>query len=312
MQILAVIGGIIGLYLGGELLVRGAVRFSRVLGLRPIVVGLTVVAFGTSAPELAASIVAVFKDAPGVVMGNVIGSNILNIGAVLGIVALIHTVTATKSFLQRELPFMIAVGALLLLLIPDGMIGRWEGFLLFSLLLVYLIALYRHRRTDLPGQNRNGNGSGTADRIGRSLVEVTVGIAVLVIGARWLVNGAIEIATELEIPERIIGMTMVAFGTSLPELASCVVAALKKEGDLLLGNLVGSSVFNVLAILGLTAIARPIAVDPGPLRIDIIIMTGFGLLTLALLARGGKISRWEGGALLLSFAAYSVWIFTRL
>jgi cation:H+ antiporter len=207
---------------------------------------------------------------------------------------------------------MIAVGALLLLLIPDGMIGRGEGFLLFGLLLVYLIALYRHRRTDLPGQNHNENGERIAGRIIRSLVEVTVGIAVLVIGARWLVNGAIEIAVEFGIPERLIGMTMVAFGTSLPELASCVVAALKKEGDLLLGNLVGSSVFNVLAILGLTAIVRPIAVIPGPLRIDIIIMTGFGLLTLALLAKGGKITRWEGGVLLLSFAAYSIWIFARM
>jgi cation:H+ antiporter len=148
--------------------------------------------------------------------------------------------------------------------------------------------------------------------VARSLVEVATGIAILVIGARWLVNGAIDIAVEFGIPERVIGMTMVAFGTSLPELASCVVAALRRESDLLLGNLVGSSIFNVLAILGLTAIVRPIAVDPIPLRPDIIIMTGFGLLTLALLARGRKITRWEGGVLLLGFAGYSVWIFIRM
>ncbi len=309
MQILTIIGGIIGLYLGGEFLVRGAVRFSRVLGIRPIVVGLTVVAFGTSAPELAASLVAALRDAPGVVMGNVIGSNILNIGAVLGIVALIHAITTTKSFLKRELPFMITVCALLLLLVPDGQISRPEGILLLLLLGVYLLALYRSRRIDMTGEDQRPDRERIAGQVMRSLVEVAVGVAVLVVGARWLVIGAIEIATTLGISERIIGLTVVAFGTSLPELASCVVAAAKRESDLILGNLVGSSVFNVLAILGLTAIARPIGVDPGTTAPDILIMTGFGVIALVLLSIGKKMYRWEGGLLLLFFAAYIVYLF---
>jgi len=308
MQILTIIGGIIGLYIGGEFLVRGAVRFSRVLGIRPIVVGLTVVAFGTSAPELAASLVAALKDAPGVVMGNVIGSNILNIGAVLGIVALIHAITTTRSFLKRELPFMIAVCALLLLLVPDGEIDRLEGLFLLMLLGVYLVAIYQNRRTEVAAEDRRLNEEKVAGRVMRSLLEIAAGIAVLVIGARWLVIGAIDIATSLGISERIIGLTVVALGTSLPELASCVVAAAKHESDLVLGNLVGSSVFNVLAILGLTALVRPIGVDPGTATPDILIMTGFGVIALLLLAIGKKLDRWGGGVLLLLFGLYLLYI----
>ncbi|MFC1628661.1 calcium/sodium antiporter [Gemmatimonadota bacterium] len=308
MQILTVIGGIIGLYVGGEFLVRGAVRFSRVLGIRPIVVGLTVVAFGTSAPELAASIVAALKGAPGVVMGNVIGSNILNIGAILGIVALIHAITTTRSFLRRELPFMIGVCALLLLLVPDGEISRLEGLFLIMLLGVYLVAVYQNRRSEAAAEERRLNKERVAGQVVRSLLEVTVGIAVLVIGARWLVIGAIDIATTLGISERIIGLTVVALGTSLPELASCVVAAAKHESDLILGNLVGSSVFNVLAILGFTALVRPIGVDPVTAIPDILIMTGFAVIAILMLAIGKKMNRWEGGVLLLLFGVYLLYL----
>lgn len=310
MIFLNVAGGILGLYLGGELLVRGAVRFSRILRIRPLVVGLTVVAFGTSAPELATSMVAAFRGAPDVVMGNVIGSNILNIGAVLGIAALIFPLQTTAPFLRREMPFMLGSCAILFLFVPNGLLGRLEGLLLFSLLCFYLITLYGERREGMERGVDITRGDGDVRRIIFSLLEIAAGIGILVLGASWLVHGAVSIARSYGVSERIIGLTMVAFGTSLPELASCVVAAGKKQSELVLGNLVGSSIFNVLAILGITALAHPVAVKPVVVNIDLLIMLGFGVVALALLSVGKKMKRWEGGLLLLLYGLYVVYLFT--
>lgn len=310
MIFLNVAGGILGLYLGGELLVRGAVRFSRVLNIRPIVVGLTVVAFGTSAPELATSLVAAFRGAPDVVMGNVIGSNILNIGAVLGIAALISPLKTTAPFLKREVPFMLGSYAILFLFIPNGLLGRLEGLLLFSFLCVYLITLYGERREGTEVAHTVAGEDGVARRVVFSLLEMAAGVGILVLGASWLVHGAVSIARSYGVSERIIGLTMVAFGTSLPELASCVVAAAKKQSELVLGNLVGSSIFNVLAILGLTALVHPVAVRPAAVNIDILIMLGFGVVALALLSIGRTMRRWAGGVLVVLYVIYLVSLFT--
>ena len=311
MSLLYVIGGILFLYLGGELLVRGAVKLANALGVRQLVVGLTVVAFGTSSPELAASLVAAFKGAPDLVLGNVVGSNILNIGAVLGLSVLVYPLTTDASFLRREFPFMIGTCALLFLLIPNGIIGRLEGLFLFALLCLYLVVLYRERR------GRGGEEKGGREKIemrgpvGRSIMETVAGTALLTLGAIWLIRGAMVIADSYGVPHRIVGLTMVAFGTSLPELASCLVAAVHRQGSIVLGNLVGSSIFNILAILGLTALVHPIAVTaPATVRLDVWIMMGFGAFALLMLARGMKLNRWEGGVLIGLYVVYIVSLFT--
>ncbi len=322
MSLLYVIGGILFLYLGGELLVRGAVKLANALGVRQLVVGLTVVAFGTSSPELAASLVAAFKGAPDLVLGNVVGSNILNIGAVLGLSVLVYPLTTDASFLRREFPFMIGTCALLFLLIPNGIIGRLEGLFLFALLCLYLVVLYRERRGRV-GEEKVGREKiemrGPVGRekiemrgpVGRSIMETVAGTALLTLGAIWLIKGAMVIADSYGVPHRIVGLTMVAFGTSLPELASCLVAAVHRQGGIVLGNLVGSSIFNILAILGLTALVHPIAVTaPATVRLDVWIMMGFGAFALLMLARGMKLNRWEGGVLISLYVVYIVSLFT--
>ena len=310
MNMLFMIGGIAFLYLGGELLVHGAVQLARTLGVRQIVIGLTVVAFGTSSPELAASLFAAFKDVHDVVLGNVVGSNILNIGAILGLSALIMPLETSAGFLRREVPFMIGTGALLLLLVPNGMIGRIEGLLLFALLCIYILVLFRERKgeDDWAGAGKGG----TAKRLpaGFTVVEVAAGTALLTFGASGLVTGAVATAEAMGVSQRIIGLTMVAFGTSLPELASCVVACVRGHGKLILGSLVGSSIFNVLAILGLTGLIHPISIaSPAVVMADLLVMTGFGIAVLLLMVRGLEMKRWGGGVLLALYVAYVFYLY---
>jgi len=310
MSLLYVIGGILFLYLGGELLVHGAVQIARSLGIRQLIIGLTVVAFGTSSPELAASLFAAFRDAHDVVLGNIVGSNILNIGVVLGLSALILPLTTDALFLRREVPFMIGTGALLFLLIPDGAIGRLEGLLLLTLLCLYLVVLYRERKGGEDWGGSTDTGTVKMRPVGLSVLEIAAGTALLTGGALGLVTGAVEIAESYGVSQRIIGLTMVAFGTSLPELASCMVACLRRHGSLILGSLVGSSIFNVLAILGVTAIVHPIGVaSPTIVSFDLGIMTGFGVAVLLLMARGLEMKRWEGGVLLGLYFVYVVYLF---
>jgi len=309
MSLLYVSGGILFLYLGGELLVRGAVKLANELGVRPLVVGLTVVAFGTSSPELAASLVAAFKGAPDIVLGNVVGSNILNIGAVLGLSVLVYPLVTDASFLRREFLFMIGTCTLLFLLIPNRIIGRLEGLLLLTLLCLYLAILYRERRSGVGEEKVDRERIEMRGAVGRSVTETVAGTALLTLGASWLIRGAMVIADSYGVPQRIIGLTMVAFGTSLPELASCLVAAVHRQGGIVLGNLVGSSIFNVLAILGLTALVHPLAVTaPATVRLDVGIMIGFGVFALLMLARGLKLNRWEGGVLIGLYVAYIIYL----
>lgn len=308
MSLFYVVCGILFLYGGGELLVSGSVSLARALGVRPLIVGLTVVAFGTSSPELAASLFAAFAEAPDMVLGNVIGSNILNIGAILGLTALLYPLTTQVQLLRRDIPVMIGAGALLFLLIPDHLIGRVEGLLLFVLLGLYLVLLYTERKRS--GDNSTEKGEkGRLKKIWLAILFVVAGIGLLTLGASWLIKGAKAIAESYGVSERIIGLTIVAFGTSLPELASCLVAAVRRQGDLLLGNLVGSSIFNVLAILGLTALVHPVDVNaPGVFRLDLLIMIGFSLVAFTLLAIGKTLKKWKGAVLTLLYAAYIAYL----
>ena len=308
MSILFLISGIALLYLGGELLVRNASSLAARLGISPLVIGLTVVAFGTSAPELAATLASALNGAPDLAIGNVIGSNIANVGLILASAALIYPLMAGKLFLKRDFPVMMAISLLLIPIMLDGLVSRLEGGILVALLIAYLVYLLKFDSEqlspdDLPLEPKQP--------LWQNLILLALGIGLLVLGARLLVAGAIDIATRLGVPEAVIGLTVVAFGTSLPELASSIVAASKKQSDIILGNIIGSNIFNILAILGSTSLIHPWAEPFAAIRLDIIIMLGFSLALLPLFILGtkGQLGRIPGALLLTAYGIYIVALF---
>jgi cation:H+ antiporter len=309
-DILLVIVGIALLYLGGESLVRGAVALARTLGWSPLVIGLTVVSFGTSSPELASTLAASLGGAPEVAFGNVVGSNIANIGLILGLTALIWPLTTTARFLKREVPFMLLSSALLFPLVANGLISRLEGATLFSLLIAFLVYLMRRERerssveADFEREFSDGKISPA-----KSIFLVVFGIALLIAGAHALITGGVAIARVIGVSERVIGLTLVAFGTSLPELAASLVAGLRREGDIVLGNIIGSNIFNVLFILGITPMVRPLAVDASAIWLDLAAMLVLSLILWPALASQLKLERWEGFMLLAFYGLYIGWLF---
>ena len=294
--------GLVGLYLGGELLVRHASRLARTLGVAPMVVGLTVVAFGTSAPELAATLVAALRGVPELAVANVIGSNVANIGLILGITALVYPLVAAPSFLRREIPWMLAATLLVVPLLYDGQLTRIGGFALLALLVVFLVAALRTSGGTLDAETEGVEGAPVPPL--HSLAWSLAGVVVLAGGAQALVVGATDIATGFGVSDRVIGLTLVAVGTSLPELASSLVAALRRETDIILGNIVGSNLFNLLAVLGAAGAIHPVAVEPLAVRLDLLIMTGFALALPLLLLRGRRLGRSAGALLVVSYAVY--------
>jgi len=311
MDFLLVALGVVLLYLGGEALVSGASALARALGMTPLVIGLTVVAFGTSAPELAATLTATIKGSPEVAFGNVVGSNIANIGLILGVSALIFPVAARGHFLLREMPFMIGTSGLMLWLVADGSVGRIEGLCLLALLGGYLWVLLSKQTEEeaqVAWEFAQEYGDGETPRAWTSAAKTALGIALLVLGAQALVAGAVSIARAAGIDERVIGLTLVAFGTSLPELAAAIVAAIKREGDILLGNVVGSNIFNVLAIFGTTSLVHPVHVEVGGAWFDLLVMMGFSVLLWPMLFSRRHLDRWEGVVLLIGFFAYIGWL----
>ena len=306
MEIFLVLSGIALLYFGGEVLVKYSSRLALALRLSPFVIGLTIVAFGTSSPELLASLVATLQGAPDLAVGNVIGSNITNLGLILGLSALIHPLRATSQFIRREVPFMIFVIIILVPLSLDLTISRVEGVILFGLLVLYLFYLFKSEESGDDefvqeyGQNKSARGS---------VLGVIGGVALLVLGAQILVTSAIEIARDFGVSERVIGLSLVAFGTSLPELASSLVATMKREGNILLGNLIGSNIFNVLGILGLTAIVTPIEISPNVFRFDLWVAIGISVVVLPFLTTQLRIERWEGVILLVAYFGYIAFLF---
>ncbi len=297
--------GIALLYIGGEGLVRGACAVGHRLGISSMVIGLTVVSVGTSSPELAAALAGVFQGAPAVSFGNVIGSNIANLGLVLGLTALIWPLNIAARFIDREVPIMLLVSGATFLLVLDGEIGRLKGLILLLALVAYLRSLLSGtEKPEIEAEFDRAYGE-TTRSIWWSVASIALGIALLILGADVLIKGAVGLARSWGISERVIGLTMVAFGTSLPELASCVVAAMKREGDLVLGNLIGSNIFNILFILGTTALVRPIQVQTRAVWPDLIAMMAVSLLTWVLLRTGHRLGRREG---LLLMAIYFVYV----
>ncbi len=298
--------GVVLLYLGGEALVDGASALAERLGMSPLLIGLTVVAFGTSAPELAATMTATLDGAPALGFANVVGSNIANIGLILGVGALVTQLHASTRFILRELPFMILTGALLFPLALNGVIGRIEGAGLFALLLLYLgFVVYTEERTAAP------EGGHPDSSLAKPLGYVVLGCVLLVAGAKALVVGAVQIAELAGLSERVIGLTMVAVGTSLPELASSIAAARRGEGEMVLGNVVGSNVFNVLCILGVVSMVRPIDVDPVAMQPDLLVMLGLSIVVVPFIWSGRRLGRGSGLGLLALWAVYIAWLFVR-
>lgn len=311
MNSLLLLAGVGLLYLGGEGLVRGGVGLGKRLGMSPLVIGLTIVSCGTSSPELAASLTAVLTGSPAIAVGNVIGSNIANLSLVLGITALVWPLTSSARSLARDTVVMLVASIGLFALVRDDLVTRGEGALLLAVMVGYIIFLLTRGEEDKDVNEEFETAvlPPTRRRIWRNLVMVLAGTALLVLGAKLLVMGAVGIAHKLGISERVVGLTMVAFGTSLPELAASLVAAVRHHSEIVIGNLIGSNIFNILMILGGTAVVQPVAAPWAELRIDLLAMLAIAVLGPILLFSGQRISRWEGGLLLLFYAGYVALLF---
>ncbi len=311
LSILQLIVGFALLTYGAERLVNGSSALALKLGLTPLVIGITVVAFGTSAPELVVSIRATLAGNAEIAIGNVIGSNIANIALILGVTAVIRPMMVHRDILRVELPTMIGVTLIASIFIIGDVITFLEGFILFAGLIVFIVfSLYRAK--NLPPEVRKliveePDESIISTPIWKSWVWVLLGLALLVAGGELLVKAAVDIARVLGISEAIIGITIVSVGTSLPELATSAVAAIKKEADIAIGNIIGSNVFNLLSILGITAMITPMDSSSFDL-VDLGMMLGLTLLIWPMMRRGFEINRWEGAILLLTYTGYIIWL----
>jgi cation:H+ antiporter len=301
---------------GGELLVRGASAVAGVFGVPSLVVGLTVVAFGTSAPEMAVSVQSAWSGQTDIAVGNVIGSNIFNVLFILGLSALIAPLIVAEQLVRKEVPVMIGASVLLLVLALDGDVSRAEGALLFAGVVAYtayLIVQARREGAAASADYEKEFGARAAAR-GRhwayQVAFVVAGLVLLVLGSTWLVEGAVQTARLLGLSELVIGLTIVAAGTSLPEVAASVVAALKGERDIAVGNVVGSNLFNVLAVLGLSSLVSPagLVVAPALIAFDIPVMIAVMVACLPIFLSGYRIARWEGALFLAYYVFYVTYL----
>ncbi|MDP5308832.1 calcium/sodium antiporter [Paracoccus spongiarum] len=304
VDVLLVLGGLALLVLGGDLLVKGAVNLSLRLGITPLVVGLTVVAFGTSAPELIVSMSAALRGATAIAMGNVVGSNIANVLVILGATALVSGIVTRGHDLRESWAMMIAASLLLIALALMGPIGRLQGVVLLAAL---ALVLWRQLTTASIDDADEIEGVALGARWLRIVLWLLGGLIALPVGANLLVAGATDIALAFGISEAVIGLTLVAIGTSLPEMAASVASAMRGRADMALGNVVGSNIFNILAILGLTSLVAPLPIPPEILRLDLWVMLATSLLLAPFLFRGVTISRAVGAAFILAYGAY-VWV----
>lgn len=303
LSLVLVIIGIFLLYQGGEMLVDNSIKLARNFGVSSLVIGLTVVAFATSAPELATTLSAAFRGSPEMAIANVLGSNIANLGLILGVSALIVPLTVSVRFIRREVAFMVFVTILIYPLMATRFyLGRLEGLFLVAMLGIFIATQLRETTS-----SEEGDPTPTVEHVPakRLLIFIALGVGLLVGGAQALVYGASHIASAMGVTDRVIGATLVALGTSLPELAAAIVAVRRNEGDLVLGNIIGSNIFNLLCILGLTATIHPIQVPAKALAVDFWVVLGISLLLLAALATHRRLVRAEGAVLLAVYLAYT-------
>jgi cation:H+ antiporter len=311
LSILMLCGGLLFLYLGGEALVKGASAAAIRMGISPLAVGLTVVAFGTSMPELVVSVDAALADAGDISLGNVVGSNIANITLILGLSAWIAPVSAESKIVRIDAPFMIAVSLALLALLADGLLTRQEGVLFFVTVLGFTgFTLWHTKRFNSNLATENGlPGAEAPGGAVKLSLQILLGLAALILGGHLVVDGAVAIASSLGLSQAVIGLTIVAVGTSLPELSTSVIAALRREGDIAIGNVVGSNIFNILGILGVTAIINPL--ELGNITwFDLWLMVAVAIALTLLLYLRTNLKRAEGTLLLTSFVLYTGWLLT--
>ena len=308
--------GLLFLVVGASALVRGAVGLAAALGVSPLVIGLTVVAFGTSAPEMAVSVKSALAVQMGadIALGNVVGSNIFNVLFILGVSAAIVPLRVSQQLVRVDVPIMIAVSMMTFLFALDLTINRWNGLILFAGIIgytIFAIILGRKEPEVVKAEYRQEYGGRPGrGRLALDLVLIPVALVLLVVGSRWLVDGAVAVARLLGVSELVVGLTIVAAGTSLPELATSVVASLKGERDIAVGNVVGSNIFNILAVLGLASVVGPegVHVAPSALRFDIPVMIAVAVACLPIFFTGSSISRWEGFLFLGYYVAYTAFL----
>lgn len=310
ITILLFLAGLAILVAGAEALVRGSSALALRLGISPLVVGLTVVAFGTSSPELTVSVDSALRGSSSIALGNVIGSNIANIALILGLTALIQPMLVQRSLINAQIPVMIGISVLLWLLMLDQRLGFWDGALLFAGLLVYIYLSYRSSRDEEAATSVEllpGDVATLQDKVWFCILLIAIGLAALIGGGMMLVDAAVELARIFNIDETIIGLTIVAVGTSMPELATSVVAALRKQSDIALGNIVGSNIFNILGILGIASMITPLS-SVGFSQTDFAVMVAIAIILLPMCMTRRKLDRMEGIILLAGYLAYMYYI----
>ncbi|MDP3405208.1 MAG: calcium/sodium antiporter [Brevundimonas sp.] len=309
----SLIGGLILLTLGGDTLVRGATTAAKRMGVSPLLIGLTLVGFGTSTPELVTSLTAIQAGSPGIAIGNVVGSNTANILLILGLTALIAPIVVDRTAFRRDGIMLVVASLVCTAVVLGGRIGVVAGAIMVAMLLAYIViaylgernvqdaerAKYEHIAEDAPDA-RGGLWAG----IGLAVV----GIVLTIVGARLLVDGAVVIARDFGVSDTVIGLTVVAVGTSLPEMVTSVVAAVRGRADVALGNVIGSNIYNVLGVLGLTALLAPFEAPAAIARLDIWVMLAATALLVLFVRTGMKIVRWEGAIFLAAYAAYIAWL----
>lgn len=310
----AIIAGLVLLVWGADRFVHGAAASARNLGIAPLLIGLTIVAFATSAPEILVSVVAALRGEPTLAFGNAIGSNIVNIGLVLGITAMVRPIPLESATLRREMPALLAVTLLTVSLFLDSFLSRIDGIVMLTGLVIVMIWLARLGVRSAPDDPiKMDYEAEIPDNVSMksAVIWLVIGLGVLLIGAQWLVTGSIGIAKELGVSEIVIGITIVALGTSLPELAVSLVSALKGEYGLAIGNIVGSNIFNLLAVIGIAATIQPATLAPSVLELHIFVMVAFTLVLFAMTYDydgKARLSRIEGIALLIAYISYETYV----
>jgi cation:H+ antiporter len=316
------IGGLVLLLIGGELLVRGAVRVASQLGVSPLIIGLTLVGFGTSTPELVTSVQAAMNGSPGIAFGNIVGSNIANLLLILGASALVTPIVVQSSALRRDAVVMVAVAIIFAMLSPLFPLGRLIGILFVAALGTYIYVAIRQEAAATASHGAAFDKSAAAQGADPALAPVSpqggsllvplltslLGLGIVVLGGYFLVNGAVALARSFGISETIIGLTIVAVGTSMPELVTSLVAAVRREADVAFGNIIGSNIYNILGIGGVTALITPSQVPPQIVGFDNIVMVAVSALVVVLAYTGRRLARWEGAVLIAGYIVYVWWL----
>jgi cation:H+ antiporter len=304
---LLLLTGLVALYFGAEWLVRGGASLAVRLGVTPLLVGLTVVAYGTSTPELIVSSTAAAQGQGAIAIGNVVGSNIFNIGVILGLTALVAPMRVQLQLLKFDTPVMVGVALLFLLFFRDGSIQRWESLVFLAGIVLYTVVNVRLARRQASADVRQEFDDSVPKPTGSPWTDtglIVAGLATLVLGSRLFVTGAVDLARLFDISDAVIGLTIVAAGTSLPELASSLMAAWRKQPDIAIGNVVGSNIYNILAILGVCGMLASPVNGQGVSLTDTLIMIGFSAVLLVIAWSGFTLRRWEGALLLALYGGY--------